>query len=128
MPACIVVEFLLERVFFTPCIAGWWTTIWPALRIGSNLANHLIIIDLDSNDEEFDSKIQIRMEKPVEIVKTVKKPDPRMLTKIFECPLCLAKFGFLKDIQNHIEEFHGLNAENQSRLGSFGLKIKEISL
>ena len=48
--------------------------------------------------------------------------DPRMVTILFICPLCLGKFTDLKVVQDHVVKFHKVTLEHQIRLG---LKIVE---
>ena len=59
---------------------------------------------------------------------TPKVEDSRIVTKLYECPLCLKKLVNLLDTKDHIEEFHGIDKENQSRLANMGLKIKEMPI
>ena len=48
--------------------------------------------------------------------------DPKLVTKLYECPICLGKLAFLADAQYHVAKFHRINEENQKRMG---MEIKE---
>ena len=83
--------------------------------------------ELGSNSSE-DSQKDIEFEKNIEATETSLTIDPNILTKLFECPLCLAKLGSFQKAHKHLEQFHRLDTENQTRIGTFGLKIREISI
>ena len=48
--------------------------------------------------------------------------DPRIVTKLFTCPICLGKLASLSDAKDHIERFHRINQQHQERMG---LKLTE---
>ena len=55
-----------------------------------------------------------------------RKLDSKIVTKLFECPICLKKLMNLPDAQEHVEELHFVDKANQERLAKLGVKIKEI--
>ena len=50
--------------------------------------------------------------------------DPRIVTTLFECPICFVKLLFLAHAQDHIARFHRISIQHQKRMN---LEIEEIS-
>ena len=48
---------------------------------------------------------------------------PGEVTKLYECPLCSSKWLLLREVQDHINEYHHISEETQSKLG---IKIEEF--